>query len=101
MRSIVGPEIATVGRADLRHVIIIFAPCTSPPPRAMSRACLQLFAFSGFSFGAVDEKHHRRYADATLHFAPLLESVNSCETQACRGQSPPFLIQDEPRVREL
>jgi hypothetical protein len=27
MRLIVGSEIAAVGRADLRHVIIVFAPC--------------------------------------------------------------------------
>jgi len=38
MHPIAGAEIAAVGRADLRHVIIVLPPASSPPPRAMSHA---------------------------------------------------------------
>jgi hypothetical protein len=89
-RPIAGSEITAVGRADLRHVIIAFAPCIIAAA-ARDASCFHVCVL-WFCFGAVDEKHRRRYANATLP---------TPETQSCRGQTPPFLIDDETRAREL
>jgi hypothetical protein len=64
VRSTVNWEIAAVGRADLRHVIIVLPPASPPPPRAMSR-CLPLFAFCG------------------SHSAPLTKNI-AADTQTLR-----------------
>jgi hypothetical protein len=93
VRLIVRSEIAMVGRADLRHVIIV---CPLHHRRRRARCLVLAFhvCVLWFSFGAADEKHRRRYAHATDPAAPLIESLNACETQARCGQSPPLLIQE-------
>jgi hypothetical protein len=92
MRLIAGSEIAAVGRADLRHVVIVFAPCIIAAA-ACDVSCLpSTLCVLWFFFGAADEKHRRRYANATLHGCPLDRGLELMQTRACCGQTPPFLI---------
>jgi len=76
------------------------APCITAAA-ACDVSLPSTFCVLWFSFGAADEKHRRRYANATLPGRSLIESFDPCETQAWSRRTPPFLIQDEPRVREL
>jgi hypothetical protein len=55
IRPIAGSKIAAVGRADLRHVIIVFAPCIIAAAAAMSLACLPRLAFCGTTPDATQE----------------------------------------------
>jgi hypothetical protein len=59
-RSIVRSEIAAVGRADPRHVVIVLAPCIIAAA-ASDVSCLPSLLLLSFSFGAA-AKHRRRYA---------------------------------------
>jgi hypothetical protein len=92
MRLIVRSEISAVGRADLRHVIIAFAPCTPPSPRAMSRL-YSVLTFYGSSSAPLTKNTVADTQMPRYTVAPLIESVNSSRVEACCGQTPPFLIQ--------
>ena len=71
-RPIVRTEIATVGHADLRHVIIALAPCIIAAAACDVSSSPSASCVLWFFFGAADEKHRRRYANATLqHGRPL------------------------------
>jgi hypothetical protein len=99
--SLARSEIVAVGRADLRHVIIVFAPCNTAAAACDVSRLPSAFRVLWFLFGAVRKNFAADTQTPRYQAVPHIESLDPGERHASRGQSPPFLIQDEPRVREL
>jgi hypothetical protein len=75
MRLIAGSEIAAVGRADLRHVVIVFAPCIIAAA-ACDVSCLPLCTFCGSSSAPLTKNIVADTQTPRYTVAPSIEGLN-------------------------
>jgi hypothetical protein len=98
IRLIAGSKIAAVGRADLRHVIIVFAPCIIAAAARDVSCLLPLLAFCGSSSAPVTKNI---LADTQTLRYTVAPSIGERELRPAAGRLRRFSPKDESRVREL